>query len=73
MLHYPTLGNASDWLKASFNQKHYPDMPHASSAWFPVVVSQMSLHSEISVGVTKCCLFSQTTSYHTDLSSNDAA
>ena len=69
---HPTLGNASDWL-ASSNQKHYPDMPHASSVWFPVVVSQMSFHSEISVGVAKCCLFSQITSYHTDLSFNDAA
>ena len=37
-----------------------------------VVVSQTSFDRETSVGVAKCCLFSQITSYHTDLIFNDA-
>ena len=66
------VGDASDWL-ASSSQKHYPDMPHASSAWFSVVVSQISFHRKTSAGVAKCYLFSQITSYHTDLIFYDAA
>ena len=37
------------------------------------VFSEMLFLIKTSVGVTKCCLFSQITSYHTDLIFNDAA
>ena len=64
------LGSASDWLKQiSQVAQHNQYIRSTTQIWYlvmrhqhgiSVLVSQMSIWGETSGGVTKCCLFSQT-------------